>query len=181
MPAGRPTDYTYGDYIPITYIYGLVSPEDNRIRYVGKSNCVKSRLSSHVCDSVRKKTNCALWIKALRHRGLLPEIKVLQIVPEQYWEDSEKEIIANYRGLYQDLLNMQNGGQQPSVSAEVRADSAKRLARNIHDNPERKRLWFLKRQMGQLLREGYCSEKVKSKLRYAAMKNPKLFGLWAGI
>ena len=55
-----------------TYIYGLIDPRNKQLRYVGKANNLKKRLSKHVHDKSINHKTC--WIKSLSALNLRPEI-----------------------------------------------------------------------------------------------------------
>lgn len=91
-----------------THIYGLIDPRDGRIRYVGKADDVKRRLTEHV--SKRKEmTHKRSWIVHLSCLGLKPEVIILDIVPESGWQTWEREWIADLMKNH-DLVNGTDGG-----------------------------------------------------------------------
>ena len=49
------------------FIYVLIDPRDNQVRYVGKTNNVLTRLSNHISNAKRIKHNRYVcnWIKEL--------------------------------------------------------------------------------------------------------------------
>lgn len=72
------------------YIYALIDPRDNQVRYVGRTVNPDSRLYQHL----KKSTGLAkqLWLAELKAIGLTPKFEILEIVPikrekiaEQFW------------------------------------------------------------------------------------------------
>ena len=52
------------------FIYGLYEIGKENIRYVGKTNNIKKRLSEHINDSKRNnKTHKQNWIRSILNRG----------------------------------------------------------------------------------------------------------------
>src|SRR5690606_2909846 len=60
-------------------------------------------------------------------------------------------IINEFNKCGHKLLNVASGGDEPYCSKEVRAENGKKVARLIHDDPKRKRLWYLKQQLSKSL------------------------------
>lgn len=161
-------------------IYGLFDPRDGALRYVGKAKSARRRFRGHLAET-RRRTPVYDWIAALRKLDLVPELKVLATVAESDWQATEREVIARHRAEGARLLNLADGGDEPYCPPETRRTNAKRNARAIHDDPERKRIWTIKRELGQLLREGFLSNERRAQLREAARMAPHIFGLWANL
>ena len=92
-----------------TFIYGLVDPENGKVRYVGKANNPEKRLKGHVKDA--HSYRCANWVKALRRRGLSPQVITLAVVPIDDWQGAERSQIHLYRSLGMADLNLADGGE----------------------------------------------------------------------
>jgi len=99
----------------ITYIYGLVCPMDNTVKYVGKANDPNRRLRDHLVDFRGVELNKALWIRTLKVNKLKPSILILEEVPIDSWEEREKYWISHYRTIG-GLLNVRNGGEGLSTA-----------------------------------------------------------------
>ncbi len=163
----------------IVEIYALKDPRDGVIRYIGKANDSAKRFKSHMRDSARRNTPVYKWIRELISLGLKPEIEVIERVSKDSWPEKEKSHIAKI-GL-DNLLNVAIGGNQPFCDLDTHIRNGKRNARLVHDNPLRKKIWALKRSIGQDLKDGYVREDTKEKLRRAARMAPHLFGEYASI
>ena len=89
-------------------IYGLLDPNTNQIRYVGKTKySVTTRLSNHMCDkSITHKTN---WLKSLN--GVKPEIIILDIVSENDWIFWDQYWISQVKTWGFNLTNATLGGE----------------------------------------------------------------------
>lgn len=91
-----------------TFIYALVDPVTDHVRYIGKSNNPKKRFSGHVVDKIR--THKTGWIKSLKKQNLLPVLEILDCVPKSEWELWETHYIGLYRGWGFNLTNNTLGG-----------------------------------------------------------------------
>ena len=107
--------------INYTYIYALIDPRTDEIRYIGKADDPFKRLKGHLkfsrlgCNS--HKNN---WIKSLIKIGLIPALKILEKVPYSEWEQKEQHYIKLFKS---NLTNLTDGGEGPSgikISENVR-------------------------------------------------------------
>lgn len=74
------------------FIYALVDPRDQAVRYIGQTTNLVARLSGHNNEHPSKPTHKNNWIKALKKLGLTPIMEIVETVPlseldqrEQYW------------------------------------------------------------------------------------------------
>lgn len=140
-------------------IYGLCDPLTNEIRYVGKANNRFERLKTHLLSAKKGSSPVHCWLRSLTQRGLKPIVILLEKTMD--WQQSEVRMIEVLRGRGFKLLNVSKGGNEPT-----------------RPNP---RVWYIKKQLKDLLRRGYVSDLTKAKLRLAAQKRPDMFGEWAAI
>ena len=94
------------------YIYALIDPIDNRIRYIGKTNNIKERLKRHIknCKKHGFWTPKNQWIKSLLDNNLTPQIQTLLETTKEEVNNYEIEYIKKYRELITDLTNDTDGG-----------------------------------------------------------------------
>lgn len=102
-------------------IYGLYDAHGN-LRYIGKANCPRKRLKSHMADARRRTTPLYKWIKANGQ----PEMRVLSDDCED-WVAEERRLIAEARERGDDLLNLAPGGNQPYCPIEIRRDNCRKM------------------------------------------------------
>jgi hypothetical protein len=91
------------------YIYALIDPDSEDIRYIGKAANIDKRLSEHCADRSGFQTEKDLWIAELRAQGKKPSVKVVETCDKETWRDRERVWIAHYREQGLDLLNVGNG------------------------------------------------------------------------
>jgi len=107
---------------PRVYIYGLVDPETNDIRYVGKTTKLRARVCGHLNDKSR--CHRASWIQGLKAKGLEPRVVVLEEIEGAWpWQEAERYWIAHAKRQGWPLTNGTSGGDG------VRDLSAEGLAR----------------------------------------------------
>lgn len=91
------------------YIYGLIDPESQQIRYIGKSIRPRERLRDHMNEI----SNChrSHWLRRLRARGQMPELVILEEIRGEWpWQEAERYWIARAKALGWPLVNNTNGG-----------------------------------------------------------------------
>lgn len=91
-----------------TFIYGLVDPRDNQIKYVGKSDHPKKRLRQHLVDYSNQQKQ--QWVKELKAASLTPILLVLAEVAADEWDTQERYWIQKLQDEGCSLLNIQAGG-----------------------------------------------------------------------
>lgn len=95
-----------------TFIYALIDPETQLVRYVGKANNPACRFSGHLNPRcLRANTYKNKWINKLISKGLKPELRILEEVSVTEWQEKEIYWIAHYREVSgTKLTNLTNGG-----------------------------------------------------------------------
>lgn len=94
-----------------SYIYVLKCPEGN-IRYVGKTNNIKKRISSHISEAKKGKGRRYVlnWIQSLLVLDLKPLIEVIEECSSGNWQERERYWVEYYRKLIPNLCNNADGG-----------------------------------------------------------------------
>lgn len=106
------------------YIYILIDPTTNEIKYCGKTGNLKERFSSHMKD--RKPIEKYNWIKNLKDNNLKPIMEIIDEVEIEDWDFWEKYWIAQLKCWGFQLLNKTNGGGF-GVTGYRHTDEAKRI------------------------------------------------------
>ncbi len=114
-----------------TFIYGLMEPETNMVRYVGKANNPKQRLAEHH-QSTRliKQKNCHRrnWLLSLIERGTKAKLIILEEVSIEEWENKEKEWISKFP----DLTNSNKGGGGTTYSPkEISQETREKISQSV--------------------------------------------------
>jgi len=92
------------------FIYGLICPLTNQIKYVGKTiQQLKKRLKCHVNPSDKDLTYRANWIRSLKNQGLKPTITLIEECTENNWIEREVYWIDYYSKQFE-LTNYAKGG-----------------------------------------------------------------------
>lgn len=94
------------------YIYALLDPSTNEIRYIGKTNNPEHRMGQHLWDSKTHRKHCHnhRWINALMESGITPEMKIIEECGDN-WQDRERFWIKYYRDIGVKLTNVTDGGE----------------------------------------------------------------------
>lgn len=94
------------------FIYGLVDPRDDTVRYVGKTIDLENRFLQHLREhgSTRK----CKWINKLLKLGLKPDLIILEKIENNFenkWDKFESKWIGYYKKLNGELFcNHTDGG-----------------------------------------------------------------------
>lgn len=90
-------------------IYTLSSPDDDIVRYVGKTvKTLRDRLTGHVSEKRINHRTC--WIKSVVNKGVEPKIELIEEVSNDKWQESEIYWIAQFKAWGFDLVNNAIGG-----------------------------------------------------------------------
>lgn len=93
-----------------TYIYGLVDPRTEQIRYIGKTIDPKRRLYQHIRRAkrnMRSYTHKTRWLRQLFSENVEPKMIILEECVSSKWEEREMHWIATL----DNLVNIASGGQ----------------------------------------------------------------------
>ena len=93
----------------IAYIYALIDPRNNEVRYIGKSVEPIKRLYEHKCVSKNDNSYKAKWIRKLQKLNLKPQMKILKICPLSDFIEYETYYISQYD--FKRLVNSDRYGQ----------------------------------------------------------------------
>lgn len=119
----------------MTFIYGLVCPIENGVRYIGKANNPKVRLRKHINDAKNPQNYNQRWIASLLRQGLRPFVIILCEVPATSdWRYVEREYIAHGKCMGLRLTNVSEGGEGVRVlDPEVEALRIAKISRTWKD------------------------------------------------
>jgi group I intron endonuclease len=95
------------------FIYILVDPISNQIRYVGKTTDVKRRIRRHISERFLHDSYKDRWIRKLIDNNHYPEIETIDIVSNDNWGYWEQFYISYFIFLGCNLTNGTIGGDEP--------------------------------------------------------------------
>jgi hypothetical protein len=96
----------------VAYIYKLIDPRDNEIRYIGWTIDMENRYKNHLYPSfLKEKSYKNNWIKSLLAINLKPIMELVEEIPFECWEEREKFWIPYYRSIGCKLTNATDGGE----------------------------------------------------------------------
>lgn len=116
--------------IQTTFIYALIDPRTNAIRYVGKANNPQARFRVHV--SPRGKTYAQCWIRQLYKGGMRPKLIILEEIPQIFWRQREAWWIDFHKRRGCRLTNLIPGGigprsgRKPSKETRLKMSAARK-------------------------------------------------------
>jgi hypothetical protein len=113
-----------------TFIYGLADPDDETVRYVGKSNHPKKRIMNHTSPkNLLKNSHKNHWLNGLLRQGKYPLLVILEEVDISCWEEAEKSWIIKLAK--NNLTNVAPGGSgAQSMSEENKSAMSRRNTGN---------------------------------------------------
>lgn len=122
-----------------TFIYILIDPRTNEVRYVGKSNNPKKRLFAyHIPQSKLKRTHKECWIYSLINKNLSPILKIIEETDLNNWCDREKYYIKHYLESGCNLVNATDGGDSYNFTDETR----QKLSQVLKNHPSHSKQVF---------------------------------------
>jgi group I intron endonuclease len=93
-----------------TYVYSLVDPITEEVRYIGKTINPKQRLGAHIRSGYKKGNHKECWIYGLLEQGLKPKMYIIEECLDNSWIEREKYYIRTIPN----LTNHTEGGDSPS-------------------------------------------------------------------
>lgn len=92
------------------YIYALTDPDNNEVRYIGKTDNLKRRYEIHIANVTGDDTYRKRWITKLKEQGKKPRLEIIETVSQETWQEREKYWIEHYKSMGARLTNSAIGG-----------------------------------------------------------------------
>lgn len=147
MPASRKSiPYSKNGDKP-RFVYGLVDPNSNQIRYVGCSFSPKTRLKAHTSTASGttprmleywgKHTPVYEWIYGLLKEGKRPSLVILEECTPDNWRERENDWIVRLDSIGTDLTNVRTiaGFDNLKRNVVTRAKGRRRYFKWVSNNP----------------------------------------------
>lgn len=174
------------------YIYALIDPRNNHIKYVGQTMYIKRRFWTHKNDKNNTiKSHRINWIKSLK--DLEPELLILDQCLETDWEFWEKYWISQCKTWGFKLTNLTEGGQG-TIRKQSKEEKIKRgLVAKGKKRSEKTRKLMSESRMGMKFTEqhklnlslSHKGKAPKTKKRYCRkikqMKDGEIIKIWDSI
>ena len=150
----------------VVFIYTLIDPITDEVRYVGKSIKPERRYREHL--TVDSNTHKSAWIKSLLKKGMEPTLKIIEECDEGNWSDREKYWVSQY----DNLSNLTEGGEDGSHSEETKEKL--RILNTGENNPNygKKASKELKYKLSEIQSGKVLSETHKDKIKKSMKKHP---------
>lgn len=119
------------------YIYCLIDPRNGQIRYVGKTNNLRTRYTMHLLEKRNTRKNA--WLKSLSKVGARPLMEVLEVFENSNdldWQDGERFWISYLRFLGENLTNHDSGGNAGRRQCQETKDAIRAKAIGRKQSPE---------------------------------------------
>jgi group I intron endonuclease len=108
------------------FIYGLIDPRTNQLRYIGKSINPKLRLRKHISERNLHDSYKDRWLRKLHENNLKPELIIIDLVTIDDWKYWEIFYILYFKSIGCILTNATNGGDEPpSTKGRKHTEEAK--------------------------------------------------------
>lgn len=160
-----------------TFIYVLKDPTTGEIRYVGKSNDPKRRVTQHLqfASKFSSKTdhkNC--WIRELVSKNLKPVVEIIDEVALDYWQSLEAAYVQFYLEHGCPLVNGTSGGEGVEMTPAI----VEKITKNNSRFWRGKKLSLEHRRKLSLSHKGHKpSDENKNKRSLSLKGHP---GFWTG-
>ena len=102
-------------------IYGLSNPDNDIIRYIGKTVDLDKRYKAHIKEALygKRKSKKNTWLNALLIKNISPNIQVIDIVADEDGNFYERQYIKLFKSVGCNLLNMTQGGDGGAMNPEI--------------------------------------------------------------
>jgi len=160
------------------YIYALICPLTEQIRYVGKTVDIKNRIRYHFNPNhTDHNTHKKNWINKLKNQNLKPEVLILDTIEclNNEWEIYEKYWISQCKSWGFNLLNYSQGGDNPPIKTSWSIENRLKLIENRKDKKTIK-VFYQDEYIG--LFNG-INTFIREYLKLDRYENKKEFNVWS--
>lgn len=94
-----------------TYIYILIDPRNNSVRYIGKTKNISRRFNQHISEASKIRNHKNNWLLSLKIDKLRPEMVVIDECEDDSWVFLEQWYIELFKSWGYKLTNTTKGGE----------------------------------------------------------------------
>ena len=94
-----------------TFIYILIDPRDNQVRYVGKTKSINRRYYQHNSEASKIRNHKNNWLLSLKNNNLKPEMVTIDECEDDSWVLLEQWYIELFKSWGYKLTNLTKGGE----------------------------------------------------------------------
>lgn len=154
------------------YIYVLVDPRDDMIRYVGKTINLRARYACHCCPKEGNGLYVKRWLKQLKDQNLYPVMELLEICTDDIWKEREIYWIAMGKELNWPITNLTKGGE--TTTGYKHTEETKRI---IGEKSKAKIITEETRQRNSKAKKGVpITEQHRENIRISKLGNKNAVG-----
>lgn len=116
------------------YIYMLICPISNEVKYVGKTiRLEKRKLEPNMRKNKKRLSNVDEWENTLISNGLKPIFEIIETCDEESWVEKEVYWIKKLKLEGKSLLNMTNGGDSVNRPITINHNSNHLKGKKLED------------------------------------------------
>ncbi len=146
-----------------TFIYSLCEKGTDNIRYIGKTNNIKTRIRTHIKNYKKERDHKNNWIQSVLKRGGEIEISIIDEVDKNDWKFWEKYWISQFKTWNYNLTNATEGGEgQDFYSKETREKM--RVSNSGEKSPNSKKVLQLSKE-GKIIKEWNSAREAQRELK----------------
>ena len=93
----------------IEYIYTLIDPITDVVKYVGKSKTPKARYKQHINKLDKTMTPKKIWLLGLFEKGLKPEMEIVEKITDEAGREREQHFVTMHEATTLNIHNPKKG------------------------------------------------------------------------
>lgn len=148
------------------YIYILIDPETQQVRYVGKTKNPSRRYNQHISECSKIKSHKNNWIFSLKKKGIKPEMILIDECDTDNWIFFEQWYIELFKSWNFNLTNLTIGGEG-SIGHTPSKETIEKRSKKLKG---KKRSSEFCNKISEIVKGRKYSDEIKRKASIAAKK-----------